>query len=220
MFADIGDFCSMAVDHEKIRRILGDKEESTDHGLGAKSLRRAISGDVPTTLTPYEWEQWYAEHGVPEGHVHPATAQKPPWQLDKTALTATWLGRAGLLPFVGLALALYLNPQNQSLWAHVLTTYMLAIICFLVGAWWGMALIRRSPLTLLLSNGVVLVAFFGQILLSTAGFFVLGIVILIATVALERRHILFKAQPSYYARLRLQLTVVAGLSLTFAALLS
>ena len=208
----------MAVDHEKIRRLLGEKDELTDHGLGAKSLRRAVSGDVPTTLTPYEWEQWYAEHGVPEGHIHPTETQKTLLTLDNTATAAIWLGRAGLLPFVGLTLALYFNPQNQPLWTNVLATYTLAIICFLVGAWWGMALIRRSPITLVLSNGIVLMAFFGQILLSTAGFFVLGIIIFIATIALERRHILFQSQPPYYARLRLQLTLVASLSLAIAAL--
>jgi hypothetical protein len=45
----------MAVDHAKIRHLLAEKEDSTDHGLGAKSLRRALSGDVPKTLAPYEW---------------------------------------------------------------------------------------------------------------------------------------------------------------------
>jgi hypothetical protein len=209
----------MAVDHEKIRRLLGEKEESTDHGLGAKSLRRALSGDVPKTLTPYEWEQWYADHGVPEGHLASEEEQQTTSTLGKTPTYATWLGRAGLLPFVGLLLALYIDTQNQPLWANTLATYTLAIICFLVGAWWGMAVIQRSPITLLLSNGIVLAAFFGQLLLSTAGFFLLGAFLFIATVIVERRHGLFKPQPLYYARLRLQLTLVASISLVLAAML-
>jgi hypothetical protein len=209
----------MAVDHEKIRRILGEKEQSTDHSLGAKSVRRALSGDVPTTLTPYEWEQWYAEHGVPEGHISPATTQHTVSKLDNTALYVTWLGRAGLLPFVGLTLALYIDSQNHSFWESALSTYSLAIICFLVGAWWGMALIRRSPTTLLLSNSVVLLAFFGQVLLSTAGFFLLGAVLLVATIAIEQRHELFIKQPPYYARTRRQLTLVATACLVVAAFL-
>ena len=208
----------MAVDHEKIRRLLGEKEKSTDHGLGAKSLRRALSGDVPKTLTPYEWEQWYADHGVPEGHLAPEEEQITS-TLDKTPMYATWLGRAGLLPFVGLLLALYIDAQHQPLWANALASYTFAIICFLVGAWWGMALIQRNPTTLVFSNGIVLVAFFGQMLLSTAGFFVLGACLFIATVIVERRHALFKPQPLYYARLRLQLTVVASTSLVLAAML-
>ena len=209
----------MAVDHKKIRHLLGEKEESTDHGLGAKSLRRALSGDVPKTLTPYEWEQWYADHGIPEGHLAPEGKQQTPSILDKTPIYATWLGRAGLLPFVGLLLALYIDTQNQSLWANALATYTLVIICFLVGAWWGTALIQRNPTTLLLSNGIVLVAFFGQVLLSTAGFFLLGAFVFTATLVIERRHALIQTQPPYYARLRLQLTLVASTSLVLAAML-
>ena len=209
----------MAVDHKKIRHLLGEKEESTDHGLGAKSLRRALSGDVPKTLTPYEWEQWYADHGIPEGHLAPEGKQQTPSILDKTPIYATWLGRAGLLPFVGLLLALYIDAQNQSLWANALATYTLVIICFLVGAWWGTALIQRNPTTLLLSNGIVLVAFFGQVLLSTAGFFLLGAFVFTATLVIERRHALIQRQPLYYARLRLQLTLVASTSLVLAAML-
>ena len=209
----------MAVDHKKIRHLLGEKEESTDHGLGAKSLRRALSGDVPKTLTPYEWEQWYADHGIPEGHLAPEGKQQTPSILDKTPIYATWLGRAGLLPFVGLLLALYIDTQNQSLWANALATYTLVIICFLVGAWWGTALIQRNPTTLLLSNGIALVAFFGQVLLSTAGFFLLGAFVFTATLVIERRRALIQPQPLYYARLRLQLTLVASTSLVLAAML-
>jgi len=209
----------MAVDHKKIRHLLGEKEESTDHGLGAKSLRRALSGDVPKTLTPYEWEQWYADHGVPEGHLAPEEQQQIPPILDKTSIYATWLGRAGLLPFLGLLLALYIDTQNQSLWANALATYTLVIICFLVGAWWGTALIQRNPTTLLLSNGIALVAFFGQVLLSTAGFFLLGAFVFTATLVIERRRALIQPQPLYYARLRLQLTLVASTSLVLAAML-
>jgi hypothetical protein len=189
----------MAVDHKKIRHLLGEKEESTDHGLGAKSLRRALSGDVPKTLTPYEWEQWYADHGVPDGHLAPEEEQRNTSKFDRTPTYAIWLGRAGLLPFVGLLLALYIDAQNQSLWANALATYTLAIICFLVGAWWGTALI--------------------QVLLSTAGFFLLGAFVFTATLVIERRHALIQTQPLYYARLRLQLTLVASTSLVLAAML-
>jgi hypothetical protein len=209
----------MAVDHKKIRHLLGEKEESTDHGLGAKSLRRALSGDVPKTLTPYEWEQWYADHGVPDGHLAPEEEQRNTSKFDRTPTYAIWLGRAGLLPFVGLLLALYIDAQNQSLWANALATYTLAIICFLVGAWWGTALIQRNATTLLLSNGIVFVAFFGQVLLSIAGFFLLGAFVFTATLVIERRHALIQTQPLYYARLRLQLTLVGSISLVLAAML-
>ncbi|MEH6588126.1 MAG: DUF3429 domain-containing protein [Halioglobus sp.] len=218
----------MAVNHEKIRRLLGEKESSTDNSLRAKSLGRALAGDVPKTLTPHEWEQWYAEHGVPEGHlVPPAESQRRSWWrnvvntqesgIDTTQLYTIWLGRAGLLPFVGLLAALYLDPQHQQLWAKMLSAYTLAIICFLVGAWWGLALIRRSSTALLLSNALVLVAVFGNVLLAPASFYLLGALLFLATVFIERRHALFHRQPSYYARLRLHLSLVASTSLLFAA---
>ena len=224
----------MAVDHERIRRLLDEKELSTDNSLRAKSLGRAIGGDVPKTLTPYEWEQWYAEHGVPDSHLAPqvnteATKQNASWRrylgsppasgIDKTPLYTTWLGRAGLLPFIGLLAALYLDAQHQQLWARSLSTYTLAIICFLVGAWWGLALIRRSPAALVMSNAVVLVAFFGHVLLASAPFFLLGALLFLATVVIERRHAMFHRQPPYYARLRLQLSLVASVSLLLAAIL-
>ena len=204
----------MAVNHEKIRQLLDEKEPATDNSLRAKSLGRALAGDVPKTLTPYEWEQWYAEHGVPDSHLTPPE-QAPAG--DKMPIYVTWLGRAGLLPFIGLLAALYLDAQHQQLWVMSLSSYTLVILCFLVGSWWGLSLIRRSPAALLMSNTVVLVAFFGHVLLATAHFFILGALLFFATVVIERRHALFHRQPPYYARLRLQLSLVASASLILAA---
>ena len=68
----------MAVKHDHIRRLLKESEATTDHSLHAKSLKRARNMTVPTTLTPFEWEQWYAEHGIPESHVVP-DHQAPRW---------------------------------------------------------------------------------------------------------------------------------------------
>ena len=53
---------------DKIRELLGEKEEASDLSLRGNALRRATQNKVPTTLTPHEWEQWYAEHGVPSSH--------------------------------------------------------------------------------------------------------------------------------------------------------
>lgn len=132
---------------------------------------------------------------------------------------ATSLGRAGLLPFCAAPLLIYLDPGHAALYARMLASYALAIICFLVGVWWGLALIRRSPLALLLSNGVVIVAFFGHALLAPPAFFVLCALLFPATVLVERRMALFRAQPAYYASMRLQLTSVATLALLLSAAL-
>ncbi|MFO7552928.1 MAG: hypothetical protein R6W80_16095 [Haliea sp.] len=36
--------------------------------LQAHALEHTDPDYIPKTLTPHEWEQWYAEHGVPESH--------------------------------------------------------------------------------------------------------------------------------------------------------
>ena len=59
----------MAVDHKRIREILGETEARADTSLRRQSLRRATNRQPPRTLTPFEWEQWYAENGVPEEHL-------------------------------------------------------------------------------------------------------------------------------------------------------
>jgi hypothetical protein len=68
----------VAVDHDRIRRMLGGKDESADTSLRAQALDRALAARVPTTLTPHEWEQWYAAHGVPPSHCN-APTKSPPW---------------------------------------------------------------------------------------------------------------------------------------------
>ncbi|TDG13625.1 hypothetical protein E2F43_08855 [Seongchinamella unica] len=39
-----------------------------DSSLQASSLRRALAGEPPNTLTPYEWLEWYRQHGQPAAH--------------------------------------------------------------------------------------------------------------------------------------------------------
>ena len=134
---------------------------------------------------------------------------------------ATALGLAGLLPFCAAPLLIYLDPGRGDYYVTLIASYTLAIICFLVGSWWGVALIRRSSRALLASNAVVIVAFFGHALLPTPAFLLLCAALYPATVLVERRARIFQAQPPYYARLRLQLTAVATVSLLLtAALLS
>jgi hypothetical protein len=131
---------------------------------------------------------------------------------------ATWLGRAGLLPFVAAPITIYLLPQHAQFSGRVLAAYALSIICFLVGIWWGLGLIRRQASALVLSNAVVLTAFFGYVGLSTGAFLLLCAALFPVTVLVERSLPLFKPQPAYYASLRVQLTAVATAALLLAAL--
>ena len=138
---------------------------------------------------------------------------------DSLPAVATALGRAGLLPFVALPFLMFWLPGAASLWAAALANYALAITCFLPGAWWGLSLIRRSNSALLLSNALVIVAFSGRTLLDPGAFFVLAALLLVTTLVIEQRHPMFRPQPLYYARLRLQLTIVACAGLGVAAAL-
>lgn len=65
-------------------------EKSVDISLRGQAMRRAMQTELPKTLTPFEWEQWYAKHGVPDAHRKVRTAQnRKPWWRCK------WLGTGG-----------------------------------------------------------------------------------------------------------------------------
>ena len=54
---------------ELIDKILSkDDEPAADHSLRGRSLRHTEKDYVPKTLTPYEWLEYYEQHGVPESH--------------------------------------------------------------------------------------------------------------------------------------------------------
>jgi len=100
-----------------------------------------------------------------------------------------------------------------------LAAYAMAIVCFLAGAWWGVALLRRRPEILIASNVVVIVACLGFVLLGLGGSMLLLAVLLLAVVGVEHWHTAFRPQPHYYALMRLRLSVVASVSLLSSAFL-
>lgn len=65
---------------KRIREILGEEETASDTSLRAQTWRRAQGASPPRTLTPFEWEQWYAEHGVPESHRRELPAKRAWWR--------------------------------------------------------------------------------------------------------------------------------------------
>lgn len=136
-----------------------------------------------------------------------------------SAQTAKRLGWAGLLPFAASPVAIYLFKSDAELLAAAVGAYGLAILCFLAGAWWGIALLRRRSEILVASNMLVVTACTGFVLLHRQTSLVLLAVLLVVAVAFERLHPMFRPQPDYYANLRLQLSVVAALSLLSSALL-
>ncbi len=65
---------------QRIREILQDKEEEQDHSLRGQALERATGRQVPRTLTPWEWQQWYEQHGQPVEHRREASEPLPWWR--------------------------------------------------------------------------------------------------------------------------------------------
>lgn len=132
---------------------------------------------------------------------------------------ATALACSGLLPYVAAPLAIAAWPQFSQLTLDLIAHYSFGIICFLLGAWWGMALIRRDPPALWLSNGLFIVAFAARGLLPILWWLGTAAALMLLIWLIEGRLPLFDPQPTYYRRLRGALSWVAagGLLLSCAA---
>lgn len=74
-----------------IRELLNEKDKPGDHSLRKHAWNRARDAQTPKTLTPWEWQQWYAEHGVPENHKQPVSAKNA--TQENTARTPPWWRR-------------------------------------------------------------------------------------------------------------------------------
>ncbi len=49
------------------------KTQEQDHSLKQQAWDRALSGEPPRTMTPWEWQDWYAAQGVPITQTHTET---------------------------------------------------------------------------------------------------------------------------------------------------
>lgn len=54
------------MEKHKSEAVTASEKAHTLNSLQAKALDRAMGGDRPKTMTPWEWEQWYQDHGFPE----------------------------------------------------------------------------------------------------------------------------------------------------------
>ena len=124
------------------------------------------------------------------------------------------------MPFLALPTLLALDPFRRTLWQSALATYSLGILCFLLGTWWGLALVRRYSSALLLSNALFLMAFFSFLLLPLRPYLVIAAALFITLILVERKHPLFQLQPYYFSQLRLMLSVTASIALLIGAALA
>lgn len=120
------------------------------------------------------------------------------------------LGYAGLLPFAGFALGVWvLDGYVQALSMQGFLVYSLAILCFLAGSLWGSAPLyaesARLP-RLLVSNGVVLFAVLGFL---TAQPLIAAVLLMLGHLAQLWYELNTLARGQWYRTLRTRLTLMA-----------
>lgn len=130
---------------------------------------------------------------------------------------ARLLGWAGLLPFLALSLGMLLLPAEASTAANLLAHYAFGILCFLLGTWWGIGVMRPDPSPLLWSNALFVALFLARAVLHDAYFMLAAALLFVVLLLLERRLAAFRRQPAYYVTLRTRLSLVAAATLMLGA---
>ncbi len=128
---------------------------------------------------------------------------------------AAWLGYAGLLPFFGAAIGVHGLPEPHAGEARdILLAYGCVILSFLGGIGWGVALLRAADRDTHLIAGVI------PSLLALAAWLLPGASALLmlilgygAIYLLHRDMAAALALPPWFQRLRLHLSIGAGISL-------
>jgi hypothetical protein len=135
-----------------------------------------------------------------------------------TPQVVKWLGYGGLLPFVFLAAALAIGMSHSNLWLQALVGYGAVILSFVGALHWGCAMTHPAMTSSARAQSFVwsvvpsLVAWTALLLSPQYASFllVLGFVVHLWR---DKRLVLLVKMPDWYLPLRLQLTVVACLSL-------
>ena len=140
--------------------------------------------------------------------------------------SAAWLGALGLIPFVGLAIALALAaPDLQAALSHALVAYGATILSFLGGVHWGLGIARaasgqRTGLAGRLTLSIV-PSLAGWAALLTSPF--AGLLVLAVAMALMLQVDILTARsgvaPAWYPRLRIPLSCAVATTLLAAGFL-
>ncbi|SEO97277.1 DUF3429 domain-containing protein [Aquisalimonas asiatica] len=143
------------------------------------------------------------------------TVAAPGHGLERRARNAAVaLGLAGALPFLGLALGVWLLPSAQGTWAlGALIAYGAVILSFLGGIHWGLALQGGVPRVFVISVIPSLLAWVALLLPPTLALSLLT-VCLVAQLALDLR---IRMAP-WFRVLRAVLTAAAAGSLLLASM--
>lgn len=145
---------------------------------------------------------------------HPPPAYRPP-VID----TARWLADAGLLPFLGGALLVWvgLAPELHAFVTAAMSAYAALVLSFLGGIHWGLAFRQTAPPATLFVWGVLpaLLAWLAVLMPPHAGLVLHG-VLLVACYLVDRR--VYPVQgAAHWLTLRFRLSAVAALCCFLAA---
>lgn len=122
------------------------------------------------------------------------------------------LGYGGLVPFVVPAIMIVADSGPLPILLWIINAYAFGIVCFLTGSWWGMALKSGRPRALVLSNLYFLAA--ATVFVFAPVWWPLIAAVLLVTLYLAEQHTpLFPPTTPAYRNLRIQLTLVASLSM-------
>lgn len=143
------------------------------------------------------------------------TAATPGRGLDRRARNAALaLGLAGALPFIALAVSVWLLPDTQATWAlGALIAYGAVVLSFLGGIHWGLALQAGPPRGFVISVIPSLLAWAALLLPSTLALSLLT-VCLVAQLVLDMQ---IRLAP-WFRLLRVVLTAAAAASLLLASM--
>jgi uncharacterized membrane protein len=129
-----------------------------------------------------------------------------------------WLGYGGLLPFVALAVAAWVDNSHSSLWREALLAYGAVILSFVGALHWGFAMSQSDMTTHQRTNSFVwsvVPALMAWVALSMTPEY--AVMLLIAGFLIhfwqDNRLVHLVNLPVWYLTLRLQLTLVVCVSL-------
>jgi uncharacterized membrane protein len=136
----------------------------------------------------------------------------------RAPVVVAWLGYGGLLPLVGLALAIWVDQSHVSLWRDALINYSAVILSFVGALHWGFAMSQSG-----MTPNQRTKSFVWSVVPSLLGWVALSMTPKYATLLLvagflahfwqDKRLVQLVNLPAWYLPLRLRLTLVACISL-------
>ena len=139
--------------------------------------------------------------------------------------SVAWLGYGGLLPFVGTALAIVVDPHHADLWSDALMAYGAVILSFVGALHWAFAMTlpdlteQQRTARFVWSVVPALLAWPALLVDATMASFLL-VPGFVAHYLQDRRLVRSQSLPDWYLPLRFRLTSVACLCLSVVGVLS